>query len=94
MGQACSAGIYCWLLLLPLVFCEEAFLREGRGCGFYRWVPSVAPAGSREDPLLGFTSGIEKKRIVMKFRGLIRPNYEIYTTHCPFDPLDKKEGTI
>ena len=45
----CSVGVYCWLLLLALVCWEDTFLREGCGHGFYR------------RPLLGFTSGIEKK---------------------------------
>ena len=55
-------------VLFLLVFCENAFLREGRG------------RGSTRLPRLGFSSGIEKKSR-NEVRDLIRPNYEIHTTH-------------
>ena len=49
--------------------------------------PSAVPTGHREDQLLGVTSGIEKKKNRNEFRDIIRPRYEIHTTHCPVCPI-------
>ena len=36
----------------------------------------------------------QKRGVEMKFSGVSRPRYEMPTTNVPFDPLDKREGTI
>ena len=50
-------GFYCcpWSSVRTHSYTKGAAVVFTNGC------PSVAPAGSHEDPLLGFTSGIEKQ---------------------------------
>ena len=90
-------------VLFLLVFCEDAFLREGRCCGFYRWVSECgACRPSRGHFLTAKGMAVAWVYLRNKRKGRVGMKSEIYSdltmgfTQCtvPFDPLDKKEGTI
>ena len=76
--------VYC--LLLMLTFAKTHSYREGCGCSFNRRLSECSACFDL------FQEEEENSR--NEDRDIIRPNYEIHTTHCPVVLLNKREGTV